>query len=36
MATPVTYGSSQAKGSIRTAASSMYHSHSNSRSELHM
>jgi len=30
------YGSSQAKGQIRTAAASLHHSYSNTRSELHL
>ena len=31
-AAPVAYGSSQARGQIRAAAASLYHSHSNARS----
>ena len=34
--TPVAYGGSQAKGQIRAAAVSLYHSHNNTRSELHL
>ena len=36
MAAPVAYGSSQARGYIRAAAASLRHSHSNTRSELHL
>ena len=35
-ATPVAYGSSQARGQIRAIATSLFHSHSNSRSKLHL
>ena len=35
-AAPVAHGSSQARGQIRAAAASLYHSHSNARSELHL
>ena len=33
--TPI-YGSSQARGQIRTAAAGLHHSHSNARSKLHV
>ena len=33
-ASPAAYGTSQAKGRIRATAASLYHSHSNSGSEL--
>ena len=33
---PVGYGSSWAKGGIRAAAAGLYHSHSNTGSELHL
>ena len=36
MATPVAYGSSQARGQIRAAAAGLHHSHSNTRSELRL
>ena len=36
MATPPAYGSSWAKGQIRTAAASLHHSHDNTRSKLHL
>ena len=36
MATPVAYGSSQAKGQIAAAASGLHHNHSNARSEPHL
>ena len=32
-ATPAAYGSSQARGQIRAAATGLHHSHSNSRSK---
>ena len=35
-AAPAAYGSSQARGGIRAAAASLYHSHSNSGSKLHL
>ena len=35
-ATPVAYGSSQARGRIRAVASDLCHGHSNMRSELHL
>ena len=35
-AAPAAYGSSQAKGQIGATATSLYHSHSNARSELHL
>ena len=35
-AAPAAFGSSQARGRIRTAAAGLYHSHSNTRSELHL
>ena len=35
-ATPVTYGSSQARALIRATAASLYHSHSKGGSELHL
>ena len=34
--TPVTYGSSQAKGRIRAVAAGLHHSHSNPGSKLHL
>ena len=34
-ATPMAYGSSQAKGRIRAAAAGLHHSHSNNRSKAH-
>ena len=34
--TPGAYESSQAKGSIGAAAAGLHHSHSNTRSELHL
>ena len=33
---PAAYGSSQARGQIRAAASGLHHSHSNARSEPHL
>ena len=35
-AAPVAYGHSQARGQMRTVAAGIYHSHSNSGSELHL
>ena len=35
-ATGAAYGSSQARGQIGAAAASLHHSHSNTRSELHL
>ena len=35
-ATPMAYGGSQARGLIRAAAASLYHSHSNLGSEPHL
>ena len=35
-AVPVAYGSSQARGRIGAAGASLCHSHSNTRSELHL
>ena len=35
-ATPVAYGGSQSRGSIRTAAAGLHHSHSNMGSELRL
>ena len=36
MATPVAYGSSEAKGQIRAAVPGLCHSHSHARSKLHL
>ena len=33
---PVVYGSSQARGQIKAVAAGLHHSHSNTRSELHL
>ena len=35
-AAPAAYGGSQARDQIRAVAASLYHSHSNTRSELHL
>ena len=35
-ASPVAYGSFQARGQLGTTAASLHHSHSNTRSELHL
>ena len=35
-ATPVAYGSSQAKGRMGAMATGLHHSHRNARSELHL
>ena len=35
-ATPVAYGGSQARGQIGVTAASLYHSHSNAGSKLHL
>ena len=35
-AAPVAYGNSQARGQIRATAASLYHSHSNAGSKLHL
>ena len=35
-AAPVAYGGSQARGSIEAVATSLHHSHSNTRAELHL
>ena len=35
-ASPVAYGSSQARGQIRTTAAGLHYSHRNTRSELHL
>ena len=35
-ATPVAYGGSQARGLVRATAAGLHHSHSNTRSELHL
>ena len=35
-ATPAAYGSSQTRGQVRAAAASLCHSHSNTRSKLHL
>ena len=35
-AAPAAYGSSQARGQVRAAAASLYYSHSNVRSKLHL
>ena len=35
-ATPAAYGGSQAKGLIEATAAGLHHSHSNTRSELHL